>query len=167
VGGARVPQPKQAKEGESAFQPTIVASPQDVRIVANAPGQEVVFHSPAIDDYLTNLRVDLAALHEEVLVLPTPPPAMSTSVAPPTPEPLRSLSPLTPLDTPEPLQKQVTQASPPVSPKSPRKCQLPSSRGRKPYSKAKIPKNAKEVTEQEADEICRGASQVELYYELD
>jgi len=109
----------------------------------------------------------LAALHEEVLVLPTPPPAMSTLVALPTPEPLRSLSPLTPLDTPEPLQKQVTQANPSVPPKSPRKRQLPSSRGKKPYSKAKVPKNAKEVTEQEANEICRGASQVELYYELD
>jgi len=80
------------------------------------------------------------------------------------PEPLCSLSPLTPLSSPEPLLKQVTQASASTPPKaSPPKA----SQEWKPYTKAKMPKAAQEITEQEADEICQGASQVEMYYDLD
>jgi len=167
VGGARVPQPEQAKEGESAFQPTIVASPQGARITVNVPGQNIVFHAPTIEDYLGDLQNELAALHEEVPVLPAPPSAMSTSVAPPMSEPLRSLSPLTPLASPEPLLKQVTQASASTLPKASQGCRIPSLRGQKPYVKAKMPKATQEITEQEADEICQGASQVEMHYDLD
>src|SRR5712675_1040103 len=167
VGGARVPQPEQAKEGKSTFQPTIVASPQGARIIANAPGQNLVFHAPTIEDYLGNLQKELAVLHEEVPALPAPPSAMSTSVAPPMSEPLRSLSPLTPLASPEPLLKQVTQASASTLPKASQGCRIPSLRGQKPYVKAKMPKATQEITEQEADEICQGASQVEMHYDLD
>ena len=142
----------------------IVASPQGARIIANAPGQNLVFHALTIKDYLGDLQKELAVLHEEVPALSAPPSAVSTSVAPPTPEALRSLSPLTPLALLEPLLKQVTQASASTPPKaSPPKA----SRGRKPYTKVKMPKAAQEVTEQEADEICQGASQVEMHYDLD